>query len=357
MTDDWTVDTGLIVKRQGGKLRLRRGENAQMQVARQLAAALMLPEPVRSDASKGVGAPVLQKNRYVVEHIVVDAATLKLDGSVVLRLGNLILQNNSIAAEEIRLTDRIELITAAWAAADEFPEAIARRLRAHKSSVYSGSTVTKGAEDLVSELQETVSAMSGDLGINYSYQLDVAEALKDSLKLQVPEPTLGIDEVDPEEAGVRLRIAKEWKRWANARGPKSAVFRERVRNAYRATCLVCGKRFPPTPISSPGVDAAHILPWSNYDLDQTFNGLCLCKLHHWAFDEMLIVIQHQDHRYAVEVAQGAAERLLMADAEFSVSTLQEDCGAIPPSRLPANMKDWPRPQLLEMLKSAVPGVP
>lgn len=356
---DLFINTGTVLRRQGGKLRLRmlQPNSDQMQVARQLAAALLLPEPVRANASLGVGAPVIQSNRYAVEHILIESVTFPSDDIAVLRIGTLIVRNGTASADEINLPQRINLIRSIWDAASEFPESIARRLRVHYNALHGSSLITKNTEELVRALQEKVSEMSVDLGIIYSHQTDVVSGLQSSLVLQIPEPALSVDDVDPEELDVKLRTTKEWKRWANARGPKSAVFRERVRKAYRATCVVCGKRYPPTPISAPGVDAAHILPWSQYDLDQIFNGLCLCKLHHWAFDESLIIIKHMDNRYGVLVPSGTEEKLLKADIGFSVEVLLRDSGEIPRSRLPANEQDWPRPQLLDILNSVVTDTP
>ena len=36
------------------------------------------------------------------------------------------------------------------------------------------------------------------------------------------------------------------------------------------------------------VDAAHIIPWSISHNDDPRNGLALCKLCHWSFDEGLL---------------------------------------------------------------------
>lgn len=358
LSGDWLINTGIVLRRQGGKLRLRRLQPHpdQMQVARQLAAALLLPEPVRADEALGVGAPVVQSNRYAVEHIMIDRVTFPAVDTAALRVGTLIVRNGTVNADEIDLRQRISLIRSIWQAAREFPESIARRLDAHYDAVHSSAPITTNTELLVRGLQENVSEMSGDLNIIYSHQTDILYGLQNSLMLQISEPALKVDDVDPEEVDVRLRTTKEWKRWANARGPKSAVFRERVRRAYRATCVVCGKRYPPTPISAPGVDAAHILPWSEYDLDQIFNGLCLCKLHHWAFDEALIMIKHMDNRYGVVVPNGTEAKLLKADMGFSIDVLHKDSGEIPVSRLPANEQDWPRPQLLYILNSLAPDI-
>ena len=159
-----------------------------------------------------------------------------------------------------------------------------------------------------------------------------------------------IENIDPEDIPLKKRIVKEWKRWANARGPASARFKQGVRKAYQATCIICGAHYPPTPYNSaPGVDAAHILSWSDYELDEIFNGLCLCKIHHWAFDEALIKIHFDNGRYISEIPQAARDEILPFDGLFSLDKLQQDLGVIPLKRLPRDRQQWPRPDLLDML--------
>jgi putative restriction endonuclease len=61
-------------------------------------------------------------------------------------------------------------------------------------------------------------------------------------------------------------------------------FRRAVLNAYDHRCTLCGVRI----ITLEGhsvVDAAHIIPWSKSKNDDIRNGMALCKLCHWAFDE------------------------------------------------------------------------
>src|SRR5262249_53166294 len=129
----------------------------------------------------------------------------------------------------------------------------------------------------------------------------------------------------------------------------SARFRHAVRAAYRSTCVVCGQHLPSTRMNIPGVDAAHILPWAEYDLDEISNGLCLCKHHHWAFDEGLILIRFRDGRYFVEIPDEVTDAI-KADAEaFSLGELQAFAGQIPEVRLPQRPEHRPRPRFLEML--------
>ena len=161
-----------------------------------------------------------------------------------------------------------------------------------------------------------------------------------------PQP---VDDVPPEEVDIRRRVIKDWKRWASYRGVKSVKFRKEVRLAYNSTCLVCGLHLPPTPLNSvAGVDAAHILPWADYDLDEISNGVCLCKQHHWAFDEGLILITHDGQQYHVEVPADIVTEIQQHSAAFSINELLSHAGKISDNRLPTNTADRPSPQFLKM---------
>ena len=61
-------------------------------------------------------------------------------------------------------------------------------------------------------------------------------------------------------------------------------FRRIVIRAYDHRCALCGVRIV-TPEGHTVVDAAHIIPWSRSLNDDIRNGMALCKLCHWAFDE------------------------------------------------------------------------
>jgi putative restriction endonuclease len=66
-------------------------------------------------------------------------------------------------------------------------------------------------------------------------------------------------------------------------------FRRAVVAAYKHRCAVCGIRM----LTADGhtvVDAAHIKPWSVSFNDDPRNGMALCKLCHWTFDEGMITV-------------------------------------------------------------------
>jgi len=357
LADDWQFDTGTTLTRQGGKRRLRMLPGVEIHLHRQVAAALMMPYPVRADQPLGRGAPVLKADQYAIEHIELNSANLVGEDRAVLAATEILVRNRTYLAEELHLTDRIAQLRRIWGEHASYPAPISSLLEEHRHLATSGDPIPGRAEKIVEELQRTLSETGADLGILFhSENTDVIRPLKETLDIsQVPpEPPIAVEEVDPEEVEIRRRTVKEWKRWANSRGAASAKFRHSVREAYRSTCIVCGVHLPVTNFNAtPGVDAAHILPWSDYDLDETFNGLCLCKLHHWAFDEGLIVIRHEGGRYLVEVPEDVIQGIRGHVAGFSVEELLRHAGPIPEARLPARVRDRPRPELLEMLRRSV----
>ena len=113
---------------------------------------------------------------------------------------------------------------------------------------------------------------------------------------------------------------------------------------------MCGTRLSAAgPGGNPGVDSCHILPYSEYDLDLISNGICLCKMHHWTFDEGLIGIVPVADGYAAEVSEESIAVSLSAG--MTPGWLVSQVGPIPNSRLPQRREDWPRPEYLERLRT------
>lgn len=63
-------------------------------------------------------------------------------------------------------------------------------------------------------------------------------------------------------------------------------FRKAVVRVYDHRCAFCGVRML-TVDGHSAVDAAHIVPWSISHNDDPRNGMALCRLCHWTFDEGL----------------------------------------------------------------------
>jgi putative restriction endonuclease len=80
-------------------------------------------------------------------------------------------------------------------------------------------------------------------------------------------------------------------------------FRRAIVFNYDHRCAFCGTRI----VTSEGhtaVDAAHIVPWSISKNDDIRNGMALCKLCHWGFDEGLMGVSDA---YAVIISRQVAQ--------------------------------------------------
>ena len=65
---------------------------------------------------------------------------------------------------------------------------------------------------------------------------------------------------------------------------RNRSFRIAVIEMYQCKCAICGlKLFSPKNLQWE-VEAAHIVPHSFNGKDDIWNGIALCRLHHWAFD-------------------------------------------------------------------------
>lgn len=61
-------------------------------------------------------------------------------------------------------------------------------------------------------------------------------------------------------------------------------FRQAVLQAYDHSCAFCGMKIHAPNTSLWEAEAAHIVPYSSKGRDDIWNGLTLCRFHHWAFD-------------------------------------------------------------------------
>lgn len=68
-------------------------------------------------------------------------------------------------------------------------------------------------------------------------------------------------------------------------------FRKIVVSTYDHRCTLCGIRIV-TPDGHTVVEAAHIIPWCESRNDDIRNGMALCRLCHWGFDEGMLGVSN-----------------------------------------------------------------
>jgi hypothetical protein len=165
--------------------------------------------------------------------------------------------------------------------------------------------------------------------------------------IDLPAPS----EAPQKSPEIRRRLESEY-RLARTRGVSAAVFKRAVQRAYGFRCAFCGFTALDVPgLARSGVDAAHILPWGQYDLDVVQNGLLLCKRDHWAFDAHVLLLSFQEGRYLVRLSPLYEDKII---DQATLDALNEAVGEIPDGRLPPNRAEWPDPVLIEALYEGLP---
>ncbi len=85
---------------------------------------------------------------------------------------------------------------------------------------------------------------------------------------------------EPFEADAQLQSTSK-------RIARSRAFRNAVLTAYGYRCAMCGGGAR-SPSGLTEIEAAHVIPRSLKGSDDVRNGIALCRLHHWAFDQRLV---------------------------------------------------------------------
>ena len=358
VSDDILTDTQCIFGHVQGKYRIRRADGVtgrELYPPWHAAAILMMPKPIRAETSWGDGLPVMRNGQYGIEHLHLGQVDATADGQATVGIRQVEVANH-YTRDLIDFPQRFVEVCRVWRSLSSFGQDLQDAIREHEEAVREQHPEPRRIFGVIGDIQRILADSGTDYGIMPNTPTtDPLPSLLEiiDLKGEADPPTI-IAEIPPEEIKIRLRETKRIRRMVNARGPSSARFRKDVRNAYRSTCVVCGLYLPTTgPGTNPGVDAAHILPWTTYDLDHVSNGLCLCKLHHWAFDEFLIQIQYEDGRYSVVVPREAVNRIDAAQSDISLDFLREHEGEVPGDRMPHRVSDRPRPEFLQRLSEYI----
>lgn len=118
---------------------------------------------------------------------------------------------------------------------------------------------------------------------------------------------------------------------------RSANFQKRVLSAYDHRCCVCGLQLEL-------VEAAHIVPaGAALSSDDTRNGLCLCSVHHDAYDDGLLGIKPD---YTVVVSSDALARHATAHRDDGANAFRS--GLRPAIALPYAKSEHPDPRFLRL---------
>lgn len=341
-----TWDTQVTLTEQGGKHRLRLTNTAGIHIQRQIAALYLLPKCTRDEESVSHGLPVVIARGYILD-IEMNLLEVKNGFAVVepvllrARSGDLA---DMLHRHEITIDTRTTLIDEIFEHREKLPHDVKRLLEGHRLLCDEAPSIGK---ELEAATEALMVAMVLDPLIEYLPGADPVPTLAYLTGVgglvDLPRPDLAPASY-PE---VRLRIESIY-RMARMRGPEASRFRAAVQKAYDFRCTFCGIYLPGMKHGArPGVDAAHILPWGTYDLDVVQNGLMLCKLHHWAFDNHVLRLSVTDYVYSLTLDTKFAEHV-SADSD-TVERLSRCEGPLPVQWLPNDKHNWPEPEFIAKL--------
>ena len=313
-----------------------------------IVAAMMLPKP-RRERHETHGANLLRWEQFVVQTVRIDVVP-RAGGVLVCPL-TVRLENADGVRLDISFAERMARVVRVWTAAATPQGALADAVRAHAASFTSATATQAQLVGSFATLHAALNKPEGDmlplLEAHFGLGALNAPSVGD-ISAEVGDEDFAEEvHVDPAEA--RVDRVRKW-RLAAVRGGSATAFRRKVREAYDSRCMFSGQRLPRTEATSTaGVDAAHILPWSRFDLDATKNGLCLNKQCHWAFDEGLFRLSFDEKENAYIVSIPNPVRLAAQAAQFDIESFDAIAGRVPKNRLPANEALWPSKQYLTEL--------
>ena len=347
---EWTIhldlgplgwrQTELLVSDQGGKPRLR-AAGTPHHIQRQVASALLLPRSRRSSDNLAAGQPVMVDRRYLIIFITLSDVTLDSNAEVVKARPQVITVTNANSTEDIDALARCEQVRFLHDHIEGFPGSVSDLLTTHRDLLNSSAVILPDVERTQVQLIE---ALALEQFVPYVGRTDPVPALI-SFSRHSPLTVLPPDVASQDEPSLRLSATRTM-RLTLQRQSSASRFRAAVMRAYDSTCTFCGVQLPSIKGQvAAGCQAAHILPYAEYDLDQVTNGLCLCPTHHWAFDQFLLAVDIVGESYVVRVTDRCI-RLLPPDA---TAVLRQVAGPIPSNRLPKHLQDRPNPKFLRRL--------
>lgn len=138
--------------------------------------------------------------------------------------------------------------------------------------------------------------VQGDSGRYIPYRVFIVQDFPDQAYCLIT-PDLSLARASRSESFIERRYAERIMR----QRLHQPAFRARVINAYQTSCAICRLRHGKL------LDAAHITPDSDSETSTSVsNGLCLCKIHHTAYDVNIIGI---DSEFLVHVREDILEEV------------------------------------------------
>lgn len=322
-----------------GKPRLRLDDQrADAHAARLVSAVLLLPEPVREIRKTG-GAEKVDLQHCAYSAITVDVVN-RTSSSATLRPKAIFAINASGASLGIDVLTRFEQVQRLWAIGSAAVTALDAAVCEHRAACIGHPLIHKQVLTAAGRVIEL-------LGKSGPFEQSDWAIGADRIGFEVaPSVPAEDDTSNPIHANreIRKRLA-----WRAERGFEGRRFKQMVNDAYGFRCAFTGLRLPSLQNGySPGVDAAHIYPWSRFGSNEVTNGICLSRQMHWAFDEgiLKLSVNGETPGYAVALGDGVAR--LATNSGFDLNPFASVCGPISEAHLPQNPSMRPSIKAIEL---------
>lgn len=144
------------------------------------------------------------------------------------------------------------------------------------------------------------------------------------------------DAVTNEEISQGVAQPRRWAISQTRRALRALDFSERVLDAYKHRCAMCGLQLRL-------LDGAHILPVAEEgSTDETSNGVALCALHHRAYDRSLVTF---DPDSRIHLNEARVEELRAADRYGGLDAFREALREV--VQVPSEQSLRPRREFVE----------
>lgn len=346
--------TNNFVRHTQGKPRIRLLDpHSDSHVYLILAAILLLPKPKREIGATPGGKLQIYKDNFSVMSIPFDVVELSKT-EIVVSPTQMVLSNSTFDSVRLDVIERLRIVMACWDAASKQSSALDSTVIQHRNA-FNGHAIKAviGAAESIRlaniEPDDPLRHITKDLKLP-----NLDELMWLGVHATETEEAMALGEENLEELkeAARNRI-KVWQQVA-LRGAAGAKFSAEVRQAYNHTCLFTGMRLPKIPATgSSGVDAAHILPWAEYNLNTVSNGLCLSKLCHWAFDAGILQLSYDAPTSSYGIALSAAALAAESTGLLELNGLKDIQGVVSSSLLPKASTNWPNPSFLKVYNEAL----
>ncbi len=192
--------------------------------------------------------------------------------------------------------------------------------------------LVNGFATYINQKNETAVAFRPDFVTTY---LQFLEPLHDSGQIPAEASLLNRLSDDPDSVTEKdiedeVQQQRQYAVISTKKALRAIDFRDRVLNAYRHRCSMCGTQLRL-------VDGAHILPVAHQDsTDRTDNGVALCALHHRAYDRSLVTF---DEEHKVHLNEPLLKKL--KDDDLGGGLKEFRAGLRPIMHIPPDKKDRP----------------